>query len=136
MIEDAAGIGAHSHRAAEGHLSGTRRLRGEERLLPTRGHIDAKTPSGRRARLVAPDFAAELVHRPINRVAVDGGSTCVHPKPGWFFRNRDGVADQAGCEYAGILDFPPVGGVIAAIDAAACQIDDDIRAVNFFYPGT
>jgi len=57
---------------------------------------------------------------------VDGGSAHLQPEPRRPHRARNGLADGACRIDAGIHDFAPIASVVAAVDAAAGEIDHDV----------
>ena len=71
-----------------------------------------------------------LIHRPIERVPINGRCARVHPDPGWVSGFRDSFADKSGGLYTRALDRQTIGLVIAAIDIASGKIDDHVRAVQ------
>src|SRR5690242_18790795 len=75
-------IRAHGHGAAQGDLARLWCCRGKELFFPTGCHFDAETPSVRRVRFIAAEFAAGFIHRTIESMTVDCGGAGIQPKGG------------------------------------------------------
>jgi len=65
-------------------------------------------------------------------VAIDGGGGGIHPEAGRVGEARDDLAEQAGGEDAGVVDLGAVAEVVAAVDAAAGEVDADVCAFRGF----
>jgi hypothetical protein len=67
-------------------------------------------------------------------VAIDGGGGGVHPQAGRVGEAGDDLAEETGGEDAGVVDFGTVALVVAAVDTAAGEVDDDVGAFEGFSP--
>ena len=67
-------------------------------------------------------------------MCIDGGSTRLQPDAGRARVVSHRLSDNAGGEHPRIEDLLPVGCVVAAIDAAAGEVDHRIAAVEFLRP--
>ena len=133
-VEHAAAIRAHRHRRAQRDLARPRRGRGVERALPRRRHLDAEPPRVRHVRLAAADRAVLVVRRP-ERVGVDRRRAGLDPHRRRPRRLRDGLADDPRRADPRVEHRGAVGRRVAAVDAAAGQVDHDVGAVELGRPG-
>ena len=133
-VEDSAGVGAEGHGAAESDLASARSRGGEEGFFPGFGDLDGEVPRVGCAGFIAAEFARGLVHGAVERVAIDGCGAGVEPdgrrviEPG-----DDFVEDFCGLD-AGVEDDAAVGGVVAAVDAAAGEVDADVAVLELGGP--
>lgn len=138
-VEDAAGVGAEGHGTAEGDAAGVGELVFEEGRLPVFGHFDGEVPGVGCAGFVAAEFAAkfagEVVLGTVQGVAVDGGGGGVHPDFGRMFEFLQDMAEQAGGEDAGVVNLATVFDVVAAVDAAASEVEEEVGLVQVLGPG-
>ncbi len=104
-----------------------------ERALPRRRHLDAEPPRVRRARLHAADRAVLVVRRP-ERVGVDRRRAGLDPQGRRPRRLRDGLADDPRRVDPRVEHRGAVGRGVAAVHAAAGQVDDDVGAVELGRP--
>jgi hypothetical protein len=135
-VEDAAGVGAEGHGAAQSDLSGARSCGREEGVFPRFGDLNGEVPGVGRAGFVAAEFAGGLIHGAIEGVAIDGGGAGVEPDCGRVIELGDDLVKQMRGENAGVEDGPAIGLMVAAVDAAACEVDAGVGAFEFVNPGT
>jgi len=69
------------------------------------------------------EFARGFVHGAIKRVAIDGCRGSVEPDFGRIGEFAYDLAEQAGAANARIVDGDAIGFSVAAVDAAAGEID-------------
>jgi hypothetical protein len=68
-------------------------------------------------------------------VAIDGGGAGVEPDGWWVIEPGDDfVEDFCGLD-AGVEDGAAIGGMVAAVDAAAGEVDADVAIFEFGDPG-
>src|SRR5665213_2780141 len=80
------------------------------------------------ARLIAAQFAVDLVHRAVGRMPVDCRGARVDPQSGRCLQPGNGLAEYLRAHDSRFENRAAVGGRIAAIDAPAGQIDTDVAA--------
>ncbi len=107
---------------------------GEEGLFPGFGDLDGEVPCIGCAGFVAAWFAGGLVHGAVERVTIDGGSACVEPDGRRVIELGDDLIEDVGGFDAGVEDGAAIGFVVAAVDAAACEVDTDITVFEFADP--
>src|SRR5687768_1909115 len=65
---------------------------------------------------------------------VDRGGARLQPYPRRRFGAGDGLADDARRGDPRLQDLLAIGGVVATVDAAAREVDNDVRAVDLALP--
>ncbi len=133
------GYRAEGDGAAQGHFARARRIGGEEGGFPILGHADREVPrigcmSPRTDPLVPAEFARGFVHGAIKSVAIDGCGRRVEPDLGRIGEFADDLAEQAGAANARIVDGDAIGFSVAAVDAAAGEIDAHVGALEVLGP--
>ena len=63
-----------------------------------------------------------------------GGGGGVHPQAGRVGEAREDMTEETRGEDARVVDFSAILEVVTAVDAAACEVDADVRAVEGFGP--
>src|SRR5258708_32051817 len=134
-IEDSAGVGAEGHGAAQGDLAGARSGGGEEGFFPGFGDLDGEVPGVGYAGFVATEFAGGFVHGAVEGVAIDGGGAGVEPDGGRVIEPGYDLVEELRGEDTRVEDGAAVGGMVAAVDAAAGEIDADVGVFEFVDPG-
>ncbi len=81
-----------------------------------------------------PELSGALVHRPVERMAIDGCRGSVQPYPRRIGEPRDDVAKQARGLNAGVVDCFAVLRGVPAVDASAGQVDADVSAFQILRP--
>ena len=133
-VEDAAAVRAHHHRRAQRDLAGRGVAASRLRPLPRLGDVDAELPVRGHVGLVAADEAGRLVVGRVEAVGVDGRRAHLQPDARRPLGARDGLADHARRVDARAHHLREVGVRVAAVDAAAGEIDDDVGAVELARP--
>src|SRR6185369_16527145 len=97
-------------------------------FFPGFGDTDGEVPGIGCAGFVAAEFTSSFVHWPVESVAVDGGGAGIQPGVRRMRESGDDLIEEAGAEDAGVEDFAAVLPVIAAVDAAAGEVDAEVGA--------
>src|SRR4029079_13894325 len=95
---------------------------------------DREIPGVGRPRLVAAKLARCLIHRAVERVAVDGRGAGVELDSRWSAESFHYLVEQGGTQYARIEDVAPVLLGITAVDIASGKVDADVAAFQLGGP--
>ena len=104
-----------------GHAASARQFAAEELRFPAGGDVDGES---------LPDVSGRFGLRAVDRVTVDRRRARVDPPPR---RRRGGAHRVVECpcrEDAGIPDLLPIAVGVAASDASAGEVDEEIGAVD------
>src|SRR5439155_5396886 len=132
--ESAAGIRSHDH--GHPHRDLARPARGGlgQRGLPRARDVDAEPPRARCVWFGSADDTGELIVRRVVAVRVQRGSARLEPYAWRPRRTGDRCGDGARRAHARVDDLAAVALVVPAVDAAACEIDHRIRALDLVCP--
>src|SRR5258708_3803320 len=125
---------AHDDGAPQSDLSRVRSGRCKKYLLPTPGYVDAEIPGIRCSKFVTAEFAGRFVHRTVQGMAVNRCCAGVHPELWRMHGLSNSLAHHTGGLHSGFFDLPAIGCTVAAIHAAAREIDDHISVVDCLGP--
>ena len=128
-IERAAGLRTHDDRGTELHLARERKVDGIDRALPCSSDLDAEAPCLRNIGLIATEDSI-LIVRGIVAVRIDRGGAGLQPESRRTRGAGDRFADDSGGVHTRIEDLVAIPAVVAAIDAAASQINDHVCAID------